>query len=100
MKARDAIELATETPKPELSASACYALRDTRIEMAGVMRCCLATVAEEYEGGDNGQDKPVTIGMKSKCRHCNQAFTLVETKPHPKWTPDWQLNGHNAGTER
>lgn len=63
--------------------------------MAGVLRCCLATVAEEYEGGDKGQEKPVIIGMKSKCRHCNQTFTLVEAKPHPKWKPDWQLNGHN-----
>lgn len=77
-------------------AAPCYALRDTRIEMAGVLRCCLATVAEEYEGGDKGQDKPVSIGMKSQCRHCKQAFTLTEAKPHPKWKPDWQLNGHNS----
>lgn len=58
------------------------------------MRCCLATVAEEYEGG-KGPDKTVSIGMKSQCRHCKQTFTLVEAKPHPKWIPDWQLDGPN-----
>lgn len=80
-----------------LAAAPCVcALRDTRIEMAGVMRCCHATVAEEYEGGDKGQDQTVSIGAKSKCRHCNQTFTLIEANPHPKWKPDWQLNGHNA----
>jgi hypothetical protein len=84
----------TRSAQPGLAGVTCYALRDTRIETAGVMRCCLATVAEEYEGGDSGQDKPVTIGMKSKCRHCNQTFTLVESKPHPKWKPDWQLGGN------
>ena len=78
-----------------LAAAPCYALRDTRIEMAGVMRCCLVTVAEEYEGGDKGQDQTVSIGAKSKCRHCNQTFTLIEAKPHPKWKPDWQLNRYN-----
>ena len=76
---------------------ACYALGDTRIEVAGVIRCCLATVAEEYQGKDGPEgDQRVTLGMKSKCRHCNQAFTLVASSPHPKWKPDWQLNGHNA----
>ena len=55
--------------------------------MAGVMRCCLASVATEYEG----TGKPVTIGMKSKCSYCNLTFTLVKDKPHPKWKPDWQI---------
>lgn len=60
-------------------------LSDTRIEQAGVMRCCLETVALEYSG------KVVAIGMKSKCGHCGQEFTLVEATPYPKWKPDWQL---------
>ena len=46
-----------------------FALADTRIEMAGVMRCCLGTVAEEYEGKDGTEDQKVSIGMKSQCRH-------------------------------
>lgn len=78
------------------SAAAGYALVETRIEMAGVMRCCLATVAEEYQGQDGpAGDQRVTLGMKSQCRHCKETFTLVEAKPHPKWKPDWQIDGHN-----
>lgn len=60
-------------------------LLDTRIQTAGVLRCCLVAVAEEYEG------KPVGIGAKSKCRHCGETFTLVAREPHPMWVPDWQL---------
>ena len=63
-------------------------LEDTWIEQAGVMRCCLATVAEEYEG------KQVEIGDKSECRHCHTKFTLVAAEPgwkKPRWKPDWQL---------
>lgn len=67
------------------------ALQDTRIERGGVLRCCLATVAEEYEGKDGEPDRKVSIGMKSACRHCKQSFTLVEAKPYPKWKPDWQI---------
>ena len=70
---------------------ALFALADTRIEVAGVMRCCLVTVAEEYE------DQKVRIGMKSQCRHCKEQFTLTEAKPNPKWKPDWQL--HRANKE-
>lgn len=66
-------------------------LKDTRIQTAGVMRCCLASVAEEYEGGHEGTDKPVELGAKSKCRYCGQKFTLVDAKPRPLWVPDWQL---------
>ena len=97
MAGRKEQQMQSELNRPAmLAAASCYALRDTRIEMAGVMRCCLATVAEEYEGGDKGQDKPVSIWMKSQCRHCKQTFTLIEAKPHPKWKPDWQLSGHNT----
>lgn len=62
-----------------------FNLADTRIEQAGVMRCCLETVGAEYD------TKPVSIGMKSKCQYCDQPFTLVESKPHPIWKPDWQI---------
>ena len=68
-----------------------FDLSDTRIEVAGVMRCCLGTVAEEYREKDGVKSQKVRIGMKSKCRHCNISFTLIEAKPHPKWKPDWQL---------
>lgn len=57
-------------------------LIDTRIDTAGVMRCCLATVAEEYEGQD------VQLGFTSRCRYCKAPFTLVQSQPYPLWTPD------------
>ena len=60
-------------------------LEDTRIESAGVMRCCLETVAQEYEG------KNVKLGDKSKCLYCNEPFTLVDVLNIPIWRPDWQL---------
>lgn len=72
-----------------------YALRDTRITQAGVMRCCLGTVAEEYEGKNGAEDQRVALGMKSKCRHCGQTFTLTVGKKYPTWMPDWQLK-HNT----
>jgi hypothetical protein len=78
-----------------IESTALFALADTRIEMAGVMRCCLGTVAEEYEGKDGAADRKVSIGMKSQCRHCKEHFTLTEASPHPKWKPDWQLHGAN-----
>ena len=74
-----------------------YNLEDTRIEIAGVCRCCLATVAEEYK------DKKVMLGDKSQCLHCKTPFTLIKRKGsrpswwtkeqwnRPVWTPDWQL---------
>lgn len=88
---RDSVMPAPSTlPRPGSAANAAgeLELRNTRIETAGVMRCCLATVAEEYEGGDKGPNKPVAIGMKSQCRHCKRTFTLVEAKPLPTWKPD------------
>lgn len=84
-------------PVSGLSVIAGYALRDTRITQAGVMRCCLGTVAEEYEGKDGAEDQRVALGMKSKCRHCGQTFTLTAGKKYPTWLPDWQLQ-HNAST--
>jgi hypothetical protein len=82
----------------------CYALHDTTIEKGGVIRCCLGTVAAEYEG------KQVRLGDKSKCPHCGTTFTLIMvppgmttcytkevTKTTPVWKPDWQLKEHNDG---
>lgn len=57
------------------------------------MRCCLETVGNEYEDEDSEYrfDKPVAIGAKSKCTHCNESFTLVEGNPYPIWKPDWKI---------
>ena len=60
-------------------------LRETRITAAGVMRCCLASVGEEYEG------KPLRIGDKSQCKYCKEPFTLTQAKDYPLWKPDWQI---------
>lgn len=65
-----------------LNADKEYVLKDTRIEKGGVFKCCLATVATEYEG------QTVKIGMKSKCKYCNETFTLVDNNPFPVWKPD------------
>lgn len=72
-----------------------FKCEDTMIELGGVLRCCLATVASEYAG------KTVALGTTSRCQHCGEAFTLVEIKPgmttayrnptKPVWKPDWQL---------
>jgi hypothetical protein len=73
--------------------------KDTAIQLAGVLRCCVGTVAKELEG------QQVKIGDKSKCKHCGQVFTLarhVEKRPTwisakeweaPIWVPDWQVRG-------
>ena len=85
------------TSEPPLDGASCspklIPLKDTRVEMAGVMRCCLATVAEEYADPEH---PGVAIGMKSCCRHCSELFTLVAAKPHPKWMPDWVIRKENA----
>jgi hypothetical protein len=72
-----------------------YALEETVIEKGGVVRCCLGSVASEYDG------KRVRIGDKSVCAYCHTAFTLVEPAragrtcysnlKKPIWKPDWQL---------
>jgi len=67
-------------------------LLDTRIQQAGVMRCCLASLASEYE--PNGE---VKIGDKSRCKHCKEPFTLVDLQPHPYWIPDWQIEVRKGG---
>jgi hypothetical protein len=94
--------IANPDAQRRLSEARCYALHDTTIEKGGVVRCCLGTVAEEYEG------KQVRLGDKSKCQHCGTTFTLVMvppgirtcytqevTKITPVWKPDWQLKEHN-----
>lgn len=72
-------------------------MEDTVIEQGGVLRCCLASVALEYEG------KEIELGEKSECPYCHQGFTLVQRtgpKPvwwtdeqwaRPVWRPDWKL---------
>lgn len=93
MTAKNDTESMKSSKAASLEAAAVIALADTRIQMAGVMRCCLGTVGEEYEGKDGAADMKVSIGMKSQCRHCKEQFTLVEAKPHPIWKPDWLLRG-------
>ena len=63
-----------------------FPLKETRIEEAGVMRCCLATVATELEKTE------VKIGDKSHCHYCKIPFVLTESSgKHPVWKPVWQL---------
>jgi hypothetical protein len=46
-------------------------ISDTRIEEAGVFRCCVGSVATEY------LNKDVDIsGSSSECKHCGRAFHL------------------------
>lgn len=78
---------------PRLVRPSLIPLKDTRMEMVGVLRCCLATVAEEYADPEH---PGVSIGMTSCCRHCSEPFTLVAAKPHPKWMPDWVIRKENA----
>lgn len=54
---------------------------DTRITQAGVMRCCLSTVATEHLGGE------VEEGEESSCLHCGERFRLVGGT----WKPVWQI---------
>lgn len=63
-----------------------YAIDETRITIAGVLRCCLQDVAMEYK------DRRVKIGDTSRCPHCKQAFTLTINNDlkRPTWIPDWQ----------
>lgn len=77
----------------EVASHGLFSLGDTRIEVAGVMRCCLGTVAEEYADPEH---PGVSIGMTSCCRHCSEPFTLVAAKPHPKWMPDWAIRKENT----
>jgi len=59
-------------------------LEDTKIKVGGVLRCCIADVACEYEG------KEVELGATSSCPHCGEKFTLVMDQ-YPVWKPDWML---------
>lgn len=64
--------------------------KETEIEVAGVVRCCLATVAEEHLKPEN---RKVKLGAKSQCLHCKLTFTLAwcARRRKPIWKPDWQL---------
>lgn len=57
----------------------------TRITIAGVIRCCLATVALDHL--DAG--RKVQEGAVSACRHCDRTFTLRKPiKGKMVWYPD------------
>lgn len=62
-----------------------YPFEKTHITVAGVMRCCIRTVGEEYEDGD------VEVGAQSACKYCKEPFTLVWEDRKPVWKPDWQF---------
>lgn len=76
-----------------------YILPETVIEIGGVMRCCVSSLGEEYNG------RRVKIGDKASCKFCHQSFTLVAPKEarrtayrnltKPIWKPDWQLADWN-----
>jgi hypothetical protein len=60
-------------------------ITETHIPVAGVMRCCLASVAIEYV--DAGS--MVSEGDKSKCKHCGLGFTLRKPiRGKMVWYPD------------
>lgn len=56
-------------------------VEDTKIQTAGVMRCCLESVAREHLGSE------VEEGTQSVCEHCGTPFRLVGIA----WQPLWQL---------
>lgn len=78
-------------------------LEDTIIEEGGVTRCCLHTVASEYEGKD------VNLGDTSKCKICGESFTLIKLPPgmitafrdrtKPVWKPDWQIQADTTANK-
>jgi hypothetical protein len=59
----------------------------TTIARAGVLRCCLASVAEEHIQSGAEVDE----GSKSQCIHCKEPFTLTRDGIHYVWRPDWQI---------
>lgn len=69
-------------------------LNETTITAAGVMRCCLATVAVEYAG------LPVSEGMESRCAHCATLFRLVQRDGRLFWLPLWQIDQQEMQRER
>lgn len=82
-------------PKFKFDPNKSIKLEDTLIEQGGVMRCCIGTVATEYEG------KTVKIGDTSECHHCHTKFVLLAPKDvtstcycdldRPIWKPEWQI---------
>lgn len=70
-------------------------LEDTTITTAGVMRCCLATVADELSG-------EVREGDESACDHCGERFRLVWAprvgfaEAGYRWLPLWQVEGRET----
>lgn len=64
-------------------------INDTRIETAGVFRCCLSTIGEEYIGSF------VDIGNVSCCQHCKRKFVLTGAIPNDAF-PIWKPEGTSA----
>jgi len=62
-------------------------LSDTRIQTAGVIRCCLESIGDGY-----APDEELEIGFTSECKHCKQQFKLVKEFPHATWFPTWQID--------
>lgn len=58
-------------------------LKDTRISMAGVFRCCLSSVGHEFYS-DNSE---LEEGSESNCKHCGRNFHLVKIKDKLMWIP-------------
>jgi hypothetical protein len=52
---------------------------ETRIPVAGVLRCCLESVAIDHLG------KEVNPGDVSHCKHCGEMFVLCEDG---HWRPE------------
>jgi len=60
-----------------------YNVKETKIQTAGVFRCCTSSVAREYEKSNQS----VGIGAMSKCIHCERAFKLENKYNEMVWTP-------------
>ena len=56
-------------------------ISETRITVAGVMRCCLESVPMQM-------GEPIEVGDELSCEYCETAFRLKEDK---MWTPLWQI---------
>lgn len=61
---------------------------ETTLTMAGVIRCCLQSIADQFQDEDK-----VDLGDKAECKYCHTKFTLVQPDParKPRWVPDWQI---------
>lgn len=75
----------TKLLKSKIAKQGPVSIEDTRITMAGVMRCCIGTIGESFLGGT------VVEGQSDSCPHCKQEFLLVKRDGVYIWLPTWQL---------